>query len=597
MGTEGDSEHTVGQTPSALYYTARTVVFADIVESVRLMQRDELTAAKRMRALLLEAAEEIVPSNQGHLLQRLGDGLMLDFSHPRDAAACARALHQRCAELSATLASDDRVLLRIGIHAADILTDDVAFYGHGVNVAARLAALAGPGETVVSAAARDALTAGLDGEIEDLGSCHLKNIASPVRAYRLGPRNVVAPVPDDQMRLHPTLAVVPLALRGGGREFLPIGEIIADEVIAALSQAPELRVVSRLSTTAFRGRKLQLDDVRTHLGATYVLSGGYRAADDTLIVNVELADTRNSEVLWARSFRARVSGLLAQDDELVNSIVAGASQAVMSTEIARAATRALPTLDAGTLLLGGIGLMHRSDRRDFDKSRLAFEHLIDRYPRYAQPYAYLAEWHVFRVAQGWFDSLEHEAAAALDRVNRALDLDAEDSLALTVNGMVHTNLLRKHDVAKRSYDLALQRNPNAGLAWLHRGTLFAFQGRGREAMEETERAVALSPLDPWRYYYDSLSATAALSAREYERAIALARRSLRANRTHASTLRVIAIASAELGRMDDARDTVAELRELDPSLTVSGYLARSPARGFETSRRWAEALRKAELPS
>jgi adenylate cyclase len=597
MGTKGDKRHTGDSTGGALYYTARTVVFADVVESVRLMQRDELTAAQRMRALLLEAVEEIVPTNHGHLLQRLGDGLMLDFSHPRDAAACARALHRRCAELSANLAADDRVLLRIGIHAADILTDDVAFYGHGVNVAARLAALAGPGETVISAAARDALTAGLDGEIEDLGSCHLKNVATPLRAYRLGPRNAFALPPDDQVRLRPTLAVIPFALRSGGREFLAVGEIIADEVITALSQAPELRVVSRLSTTAFRGRKLQLDDVRTYLGATYVLSGGYRAVGDVLIVNVELADARNNEVMWAKGFRGRVSGLLAQDDELVRSLVEGVSHAIMSTEIAQTATRALPTLDAGTLLLGGIGLMHRSDRRDFDKSRRAFEHLIERYPRYSAPYAYLAEWHVFRVAQGWFENLEQEAASALDRINRALDIDAEDSLALTVNGMVHTNLLRKHDVAKRSYDLALQRNPNAGLAWLHRGTLWAFQGRGREAMDETGRAVALSPLDPWRYYYDSLCATAALSARDYERAISLARRSLRANRTHASTLRVIAIAASELGRMDEARDIVAELRELDPSLTVSGYLARSPARNFETSRIWAEALRRAELPA
>ena len=597
MGTKGDKRHTGDSTGGALYYTARTVVFADVVESVRLMQRDELTAAQRMRALLLEAVEEIVPTNHGHLLQRLGDGLMLDFSHPRDAAACARALHRRCAELSANLTADDRVLLRIGIHAADILTDDVAFYGHGVNVAARLAALAGPGETVISAAARDALTAGLDGEIEDLGSCHLKNVATPLRAYRLGPRNAFALPPDDQVRLRPTLAVIPFALRSGGREFLAVGEIIADEVITALSQAPELRVVSRLSTTAFRGRKLQLDDVRTYLGATYVLSGGYRAVGDVLIVNVELADARNNEVMWAKGFRGRVSGLLAQDDELVRSLVEGVSHAIMSTEIAQTATRALPTLDAGTLLLGGIGLMHRSDRRDFDKSRRAFEHLIERYPRYSAPYAYLAEWHVFRVAQGWFENLEQEAASALDRINRALDIDAEDSLALTVNGMVHTNLLRKHDVAKRSYDLALQRNPNAGLAWLHRGTLWAFQGRGREAVDETGRAVALSPLDPWRYYYDSLCATAALSARDYERAISLARRSLRANRTHASTLRVIAIAASELGRMDEARDIVAELRELDPSLTVSGYLARSPARNFETSRIWAEALRRAELPA
>jgi adenylate cyclase len=597
MGTTGDTPQSGNPPAFALHYTTRTVVFADVVESVRLVQRDELTAAQRIRALLLEAANEIVPANRGHLLQRLGDGLMLDFAHPRHAAECARALHRRCAELSANLSPDDRVLLRVGIHAADILTDDVAFYGHGVNVAARLAALAGPGETVISAAARDELTAGLDGEIEDLGTCHLKNIEAPLRAYRLGPRNAQPPALESQIKLRPTLAVIPLAFRGGGREFLAVGEIIADEVIAAMSQAPELRVVSRLSTTAFRGRKLELDDIRTYLGATYVLSGGYRVVGDALIVNVELADTRNNDVMWANGFRTKVSALLAQDNDLVGSLVAGASDAIMNTEIARATTRALPTLDAGTLLLAGIGLMHRSDPRDFDKGRRVFEHLIERYPRFSAPYAYLAEWHVFKVTQGWFVSLENEAASALDRVNRALDIDPADSLALTVNGMVHTNLLRKHDIAKQSYDLALQKNPNAGLAWLHRGTLWAFQGRGREAMEETERAAALSPLDPWRYYYDSLCATAALAARDYGRAIELARRSMQANRTHVSTLRVIAIAASELGRMDEARDTVTELRKLDPSLTVSGYLARSPARNFETSRIWAEALRRAALPA
>jgi adenylate cyclase len=256
----------------------------------------------------------------------------------------------------------------------------------------------------------------------------------------------------------------------------------------------------------------------------------------------------------------------------------------------------MPTLDAYTLLLGGIGLMHRSDPRDFAKSRQAFEQLIERFPRYSAPYAYLAEWHVFKVTQGWFTSLPHEAAAALDCINRALDVHPPDSLELTVNGLVHTNLLREHEVARESYDLALDKNPNEGLAWLHRGTLCAFQGRGAEAMEETRRASELSPLDPWRYYYDSLCATAALAARDYEQAIELAKCSLKSNRTHASTLRVIAIASSELGRMDEARTSVAELRKLDPTLTVSGYLARSPAGRYETGRIWAEALRRAGLP-
>jgi tetratricopeptide (TPR) repeat protein len=281
----------------------------------------------------------------------------------------------------------------------------------------------------------------------------------------------------------------------------------------------------------------------------------------------------------------------------VTSIVAGVAGALMNTEIRRTNSRALPTLDAYTLLLGGIGLMHRTDPQAFGKSRQAFEQLIERYPRYAAPYAYLAEWHVFNVTQGWFTDLQREAGAALDWINRALDIEPADSLAQMVNGLVHANLLHRHDAAKVSYDLALENNASDGLARLHRGTLWAFQGRGNEAVEETDRAIELSPLDPLRYYYDSLRATAALAARDYERAIELARRSLRTNRSHASTLRVIAIASSELGRMDEARESLAELRQLDPSLTVSGYMDRSPAAPYETGKIWSQALRRAGLPA
>lgn len=595
MGGARRAAEGVGTSREVLHYAAQTVVFADVVESVRLVQQDEFAAAARIRELLLGAANETIPRHRGRVLQRLGDGLMIAFEHPRDAIECARALHRRATKRSKGLAAGDRILLRIGVHAADILTDDVAFYGHGVNVASRLAALAGPGETVMSGAVRDRLLPDRVAEYVDLGLCHLKHIETPLRAYRFKADHARSPEIENRAP-RPTLAVIPFTLQSGG-PYRPVGEIIADEIIVALSRAPELRIVSRLSTTPFRGGKAQLKDVRALLGATYVLSGGYRVSGDTLIVTAELADARTSETVWAQGFKGRLNGLLAQDDALVASIVTGVAGALMNTEVLRAKSHPLPTLDAYTLLLGGIGLMHRTDPHDFAKARQAFEHLIERYPRYAAPYAYLAEWHVFKVTQGWFTDLQHEADAALDWINRALDVESADSLALMVNGLVHTNLVRRHDLAKESYDLALEKNASEGLAWLHRGTLWAFQGRGREAVEETDRAMALSPLDPWRYYYDSLRATAALADRDYERAIALARCSLRSNRTHASTLRVMAIASSELGRLSEARESVASLRKLDPSLTVSGYLARSPAAQYETGRVWSQALQRAGLPA
>jgi len=460
----------------ALHYANKTVMFADVVESVRLIQRDEIAAASRIRKLLLEAANEIVPAHRGHLLQRLGDGLMIDFAHPRHAAECASELHRRAANMSTGIDADSRVLLRVGIHVADILTDDVAFYGHGVNLAARFAALAGPGETVISAAVRDQLSADLDGEITDLGECHLKHIETPHRAYRLGPRTLHGTGLEGEIALRPTVVVIPLTLRSGPKESLVVGEIIADEVITALSRTAELRVVSRLSTTAFRGRDKDLKQIRSYLGATYVLSGAYQVSGNQLVVNIELADARTSEAVWAQTYRTTLRALLVPDDDLIASVVENMGGAIMATEIARTESRLLPTLDAYTLLLGGIGLMHRSDARAFNRSRQAFEQLIERFPRYSAPYAYLAEWHVFKVTQGWFVDLRQESAAALDYINRALDAEPADSHAFSVHGLVHTNLLRDHAIAEKSYDRALEMNPNDGLAWLRRGTLRALHG-------------------------------------------------------------------------------------------------------------------------
>ena len=164
------------------------------------------------------------------------------------------------------------------MHAADVLTDDVAFYGHGVNLAARVATLAGPGDTVISAAVRDQLTSGVDGEIVDMGECHLKHIEAPLRAYRLGCRHALSPVLDSQRALRPTVAVIPFTLLGSGPPFLSVGEIIADEVIATLSRSPELRVVSRLSTTAFRDRAVPARRHSRVPRRTFVLTGTYRVS-------------------------------------------------------------------------------------------------------------------------------------------------------------------------------------------------------------------------------------------------------------------------------------------------------------------------------
>jgi tetratricopeptide (TPR) repeat protein len=222
--------------------------------------------------------------------------------------------------------------------------------------------------------------------------------------------------------------------------------------------------------------------------------------------------------------------------------------------------------------------------------------LKERVPRHAIPDAWLAKWFVLRVQQGWSADPKLDARQALDCTRRALDADAHCALAMAIDGFVHTNLLKRLDIAEQRYDMALDANPNESLAWLLKGTLHAFKGEGRQAVDSTLQALRLSPLDPLKYFYDSLAATAALAAGEYERAIEHARRSLRANRTHTSTLRALAIAQVQTGRDAEARETVRELLRLEPTLTVRAYLERSPSSAFETGRIWSGALRAAGLP-
>jgi len=357
-----------------------------------------------------------------------------------------------------------------------------------------------------------------------------------------------------------------------------------------------MHVISRLSTTAFRGRSASLEDVCRSLNTSYVLAGSYSLSGRRLMLLAELTECRQGRVVWSGDLKGNVAGILNGDDPLIERVTAQVTSAMMAQELKRAQTQSLATLESYALLLGAIALMHRLSRSDFHRAREMLQTLIDRVPRQALPHAWLANWHVLRVQQGWTDDPAGETRVALAATQRALDLDAECALALAIDGFVHTNLLKRFDIAMERYETALDINPSESIAWLLKGTLHAFRGEGKVAVRDTQRALRLSPLDPMRYFYDSLAATAALSARQYDRALQLADRSLRANRTHASSLRASVVAKWQLGQHDAARLTLQELLRVDPQFTVERFVQRSPSSAFEIGREWAEVFRQVGVP-
>ncbi len=576
----------------------RAVLVVDVAESVRLIEQYEDETVARWRAFVHRASEAIVPMYDGRLVKSLGDGLMLEFPHALNAVRAAFDLHAMAAEANQGYAPERHILLRMGAHVSSMIADDLDIYGHGVNLAVRLTSLAHPGEVVASAEVCDLLAPVIDADIEDLGECFLKHISRPVRAYRVGPPGV-RPALDAHTRgddLRATVAVVPFTSHGGDVRDAVLGHIVADDVITSLSRSSEINVVSRLSSAAFDGRETPADVVGGHLNARYVIAGAYRVQGDKVALHAELTDVQAMQVAWSATLRGSVERVVAGSDGLAERLVADASAALMVRELRRSQGMAPATLEGHTLLLSSITLMHRMSPQATVRAQLLLHTLIERAPRVASPYAWLAKWHVLRVTQGWSTDPQDDRRKALDNTRRALDLDPTSSLALTVEGQVNTYMDKQLDVAEQRYDAALRENPNDSLAWLLKGTLHAFRGEGRAAVRHTRHAQRLSPLDPLRYYFDALAASAALSAGQYPRALALAERSLRMNRTHASTLRVMVVALVQLGRDDDARARTADLMQLQPALTISKYVAGSPSAAYPIGRLIADSLRHAGVP-
>ena len=599
------------------------VLLVDLVESVRLMREHEASAVRRWTEFIQLATSQILPRFRGGLVKSLGDGLMARFESVPDAVNAAAEMHRTIAVQNSGRPEQQHFQLRAGINASTAWSDGVDIYGTGINLAARLATLAGPGETIASeaaheqlaaalaglanpgetigsAAARDELTHGVNALCEDLGDCILKHFDKPVRAYRVG---LASPHPSLAARryygtpMEPTIAVIPFDARKDAEEHLDIGNLIADSVIWRLSRSANLKVISRLSTNAFRGRVSDVAEVSAHLGATYILSGSYVVDAGRILVTAELSAARTNQVVWADRLSGNIGDLLQPESELAHRIAAAVHLAVFDAEVEHILTQPLPTLESYSLLLGSIRLMHRSSREEFLQTRTVLDELINRHGRIAAPRAWLANWYILRMTRGWSEDRKREAAEALNATRAALDRDPSDALALATEGFVYCHMLKDLDTARKRCEQAVDANPSHALGWLYRGTVNAFKGEGEAAVEATRRALELSPLDPQRYYFESLGATALLSAHRYDEAEKLARASLVLNRMHPSTWRVLAIALVSQGRVAEAREILGKMRELEPQLTVDRYIGRLPNAQLETGRHWARCLEMAGLPT
>lgn len=394
----------------------------------------------------------------------------------------------------------------------------------------------------------------------------------------------------------PTIAVIPLQAMRCGESSRFIGEIFADDLINKISGHQELNVISRLSTTAFAGIRFDMSDVQQQLSADYLVSGTFSMSQDRVKINVELADTKSGFVVYSEQIHLTLNSLMNADEQFVQNIVNNLSSSITQNEIERAIQHNPLTLENHTLLISAIQMLHRITPSDFQKSKELLDVLVERNIRSPLPHAWAAKWHVLNHVQGNAKDIDVLRTTASDCTKMALDLDSRCALALTIDGLVHTNILKQLDIAETRYNDALLSNPSDSLARALKGTLHAFRGEGKQALEDTELALKLSPLDPMKYYYLALSATAALAAEQYDIALRHANQSLKLNPYHASTLRAAAVANVNLDDLEAAKSNVAQLLRLDPEFTVDRFCSESPSSEYNTGKHWAKSLKIAGVP-
>lgn len=403
-------------------------------------------------------------------------------------------------------------------------------------------------------------------------------------------------LPSNSPVVVPTIAVLPFRLILGEETHAVLGDWLAEEVCRSLSRSHLLSVISHLSAREVTSARVELTKVRRALGVDYCVTGSLRIVGARAILDADCLDATSGRILWTRQFSGAIGDFMDADSVPVSEIVRAIGQTIASDALSHAQGRSLSALADHQLLIAGIGMMHQLKLSSFARSRDLIEEVIRRAPRVPEAHAWLAEWYVMSIFNGWSSNQLKDTGIALDCTARALDLDPENTFALTIDGVVNNNLLLRMDAASERFDAALDRNPNESMAWLLSGVLSAYRDQGQDAVMRTEKAFRLSPMDPFGYFFDSLASTAYLAVADWARALTLAERSMAKNDRHLSTLRVRICALHHLGRADDAAGAARDLLRRQPDFTVSTYRRNHPAANYMIGQNMTAALAAAGIP-
>ncbi len=579
---------------------------ADIAGYSRLMGIDEeatLGTLNRYRALAVER----INAHSGRLVSTAGDSLLATFPSVTDAVECSLEVQRRIERANARRDAARRMEFRVAVHVGDVIEQTGDIFGDGVNIAARLQALALPGGVCVSAAAAGALTGQIKVLLDDLGPQALHNIDRPIQAYRLRPlpgRKGPAPAP----------AVAPTAARGLDRASIAVlpfenmsgdpaqdyfADGVVEDIITALSRFKWLYVIARNSSFVYKGRAVDLRQVSRELDVRYVLEGSVRREASRLRITAQLIDGVSGAHLWADT----IDGDLAEVFDLQARIAVAAAIAIEPTlrdaEIERARHKPTANLTAYDYYLRALPLRATMTAEANREALRLLREAVALDPRYAAALAGIAMCFTAQRDQGWVAADQAHVAEGMAYARAAVDADPYDPIALGIAGHALASL--GHDVVGglALAERAVRLNPNWAEGWARLAMVRVYAGDLDTAVGDAEQSLRLSPFGPDTFIPLGALGYARLFQRRFDDARAVAERAIATPQMQnaPTAYRILVAALAHLGRAEEMRAAAQRLRSVDPDLRISTWTQRTPFTLPDQISILSEGFRIAGMPA
>jgi TolB-like protein/class 3 adenylate cyclase len=562
------------------------ILAADVAGYSRLMGADEEGTLERLKALRHELVDPKIAEHRGRIVKTTGDGMLVEFASVVDAVRCAVEVQQAMPERNTDVEADNRIELRIGINLGDVIVEGDDLYGDGVNIAARIEALADPGGVFVSNTVHDHVRDRLPFVFEDLGEQQVKNIARPVRVYRVGPRPSrppagetpavqpgappALPLPDK-----PSIAVLPFANMSGDPEQEYFVDGMVEEIITALSRIRWLFVIARNSTFTYKGRPVDVKAVGRELGVRYVLEGSVRKAGTQVRITGQLIDALTGTHLWADRFDGSLEDVFELQDRVAVSVAGVIEPALQAAEIRRSAARPTTDLTTYDLYLRALAIFFPTTKERIFAALELLEQAIAIDPHYGPALAWAANCHIQLVREGWSEGLEMSRRRAGDLARQALQATDNDPSILANSALALAYIGEDIAATIGLVDRALALNPSYARGWFVSGILRIWASQPDLAIEHVETSLRLSPRERMGPRLATMG-IAFFFKRRFAEATSKLLLSIQDDPDFSPAFRCLAACYAHMGRLDEARDVVKRLRTITRLVVPNDLPFRNP---------------------